>query len=97
MESKYTALGINLADYDAAAEMAFPPSFGDRDEVGRKYHNQVIIPDEKRFLVSEALEHIKFVEAEAVDGERIDFIRDGKPLVGLEEWRAEWERVRGGM
>lgn len=98
MERKYAAAGININDYDAAAEMAFPPivTIDDvyRAKVGKEYHVRVIIPDEKRFLVSEALEHIKFVEPGAVMGERTEFIIDGRPLVECEEWQQRWEEVQ---
>jgi len=98
MERKYTAAGIKIEDYDAAAEMAFPPvvTIDDiyRAKVGKEYHVHVLIPDEKRFLVSEALEHIKFVEPGAVEGERIEFIVDGKPLVEYAEWQVEWKKVQ---
>lgn len=94
IESKYKALGIDLEVYDAASEMAFPPSYTAEAEVGKPYRSQVIVPDEKEFLFSAASEHIKFVEAGAVEGERIEFIRDGKALVEFDEWQLEWERTK---
>lgn len=45
------------------------------------YYQDVILVDERRFLVSEALKHTEIVEA--IEGTREVFIEDGKPLVDV--------------
>jgi len=101
MERKYTASGISLDHVDAAAQMAFPPviTIDDlyRAKVGKEYHVNVILPDERRFLVSEALEHIVGVEAGAITGTRVEFIVDGKPIVDYAEWQRTWVEMYGEM
>ena len=53
------------------------------------YYREVILPDERRFLVSEALDHIFRVAPGTVRGRRRVVIEEGKPLVevGEEVWR----------
>jgi len=53
------------------------------------YYKEVILPDERRFLVSEALEHIYRVGPGSVKGERKVVIGEGKCLidVGEEVWK----------
>lgn len=58
----------------------------------RDYYREVILADERRFLVSEALEHIKRVGPETVSGDEKVVIRDGKSVVDVpdtiwEVWR----------
>ncbi len=60
------------------------------------YYDEVIKVDERRFLVSEALEHIFRVGPGSVEGVRNVVIRDGVALVEVPEgvwevWR-EYER-----
>jgi hypothetical protein len=56
-----------------------------------KYYETVILPDELRFLISEAKEHLQVVDAGSVVGDRVEFIVDGKPIVDFEEWKQRWE------
>lgn len=53
------------------------------------YYREVILPDERRFLASEALEHIFRVKPQTVTGERKVVIKEGKQLVEVAEevWR----------
>ena len=81
--------------WDAAAEMIFPPGCSGESAresgLGKEYSREVIVPDEKRFLVSEATEHMKVVGLGSVEGERIEFIVDGRPTVEHAEWQKLWE------
>lgn len=61
------------------------------------YYHDVILPDEKRFLVSPAREHLKIVDG--VEGRKTVFIEDGKGMVDVSEdilgvWRGY--EARGG-
>ncbi|KFY07730.1 hypothetical protein V492_06886 [Pseudogymnoascus sp. VKM F-4246] len=62
------------------------------------YYREVILPDERRFLVSEALDHIYRVKPQTVTGERRVVIQEGKPLVevGEEVWKIWREYERRG-
>ncbi|KFX88100.1 hypothetical protein O988_09154 [Pseudogymnoascus sp. VKM F-3808] len=62
------------------------------------YYCDVILPDEKRFLVSAALEHIFRVGPGTVKGERKVVIKEGKAVieVGEEVWRVWREYERRG-
>ena len=64
-----------------------------RPKVSKKYHLEVIMPDEKRFLLDEALKHLQGIEPGAVDGDRVELIVDGKAVVGV----GEWQRVFDGV
>ncbi len=60
------------------------------------YYDEVIKVDERRFLVSEALEHIYRVGPGSVEGERKVVIDEGKPVIEVPEgvwevWR-EYEK-----
>jgi hypothetical protein len=57
------------------------------------YYREVIVDDERRFLVSEALEHIYRVPPMTVEGERKVVIRDGKCLIDVPG--SVWEVWRG--
>jgi len=54
------------------------------------YYLEVILEDEKRFLVSEALNHLKFVDG--VTGTKRVIIQDGKAVVDIPE--SFWETWR---
>ncbi len=60
------------------------------------YYQEVILPDERRFLVSEALEHIRRFPPQTVKGERKVVIEGGKCLVEVSEavWRV-WREYEG--
>jgi hypothetical protein len=57
------------------------------------YYREVILVDERRFLVSEAQEHIHRVPPMTVDGVRKVVIHDGKCLIDVPE--SVWELWRG--
>jgi hypothetical protein len=57
------------------------------------YYQKVILPDERAFLLSEALQHIRRVDSGTVVGDNLVIIQDGKAMINCEEdmriWR-EW-------
>jgi hypothetical protein len=64
----------------------------------KDYYTDVILRDERRFLISEALDHIYRVDPGTVKGERKLIIEDGKCLIEVREevwmvWR-EYENRR---
>lgn len=61
------------------------------------YYQEIILPDERRFLVSEALEHIARVPPGTVKGETKVVIRDGKCEIEVSEevWRV-WRSYEAG-
>jgi len=61
----------------------------------KAYHEEVIIGDEKKFLESEALNHIKWVDAESVEGNTLVVIEDGEVKVDVPaEFWAVWEEYK---
>ncbi|KAI7484155.1 hypothetical protein D0860_07301 [Hortaea werneckii] len=73
---------INLADWDAAAEMVFPPGFQFEEMAEREYYEEMILPDERRFLLDEARRHMVVVAAGSVQGSRVEVIKDGHVVLG---------------
>ena len=59
----------------------------------KDYYEEVILVDERRFLFSEALAHIKRVDPKTVTGDKRVVIEDGKSLVHVPE--SVWEVWRG--
>jgi hypothetical protein len=49
----------------------------------KDYYNEVILPDERRFLVSDALLHFKILPAGSVDGEKRVVIQGGKAMIDV--------------
>ena len=75
--------------------MSPPLNFSPEEEKWRKdYYQEVILADEKRFLVSSATEHIKVVPGGTVVGKKVVVIEGGKStgivesIVGKEEWES---------
>lgn len=75
--------------------MVFPPILTLDDyyaaKVGKRYHVEVICPDEHKFLLSTALEHLQGVEPGAVTGKRVEFIVNGRARVESAWWTDAWE------
>lgn len=71
--------------------MVFPPivTIDDyyRAKTGKAYHLAVILPDEKRFLLDDALKILRSVESGAVTGDRVELIVDGKAAVNVGKWQ----------
>lgn len=71
--------------------MVFPPivTLDDyyRAKTGKAYHLAVILPDEKQFLLDEALKILQGVEPGAVEGDRVELIVGGKAVVDIGKWQ----------
>jgi hypothetical protein len=80
--------------------MVFPPivTIDDyyRAKTGKAYHLAVILPDERRFLLDEALEILQGVEPGAVVGDRVELIIDGKAVVDIGEWQGVFDGFESG-
>jgi hypothetical protein len=65
------------------------------------YYREVILPDERRFLVSDALDHIFRVSPGSVKGERKVIIEEGECLIEVGDdiwrvWREYEDRAKDG-
>lgn len=58
-----------------------------REKVGKAYHLDVILPDERQFLLDEALKILQGVEPGGVVGDRVELIVDGKTTVDVSAWQ----------
>lgn len=56
----------------------------------------MILPDEKRFLLDEALKILQSVEPGAVTGDRIELIVDGKAVVDVGKWQKVFDEYNTG-
>ena len=75
--------GLNIDDWDGAAELVLEPRPGFEESAQSKtFFREVLVPDEKRFLIDEARKHVRFVEAGVVEGDRVVIVEDGKVVVG---------------
>ncbi|TAQ91475.1 hypothetical protein B7494_g129, partial [Chlorociboria aeruginascens] len=85
---------LDISAYDGAAEVVFDATKTDpKAEAQRaRYYKEVILPDERRFLVSEALEHVLRVDENTVEGDKRVVIQDGKCVleIGEDIWKV-WE------
>ncbi|KAI7211388.1 hypothetical protein KC333_g7709 [Hortaea werneckii] len=86
---------INLADWDAAAEMVFPADFQLEEMKEREYYKKIILPDERKFLLDEARAHMVVLAPGSVEGERVEFIKDGIVVVGEEEGMEAFRARKG--
>lgn len=80
--------------------MVFPPIITIEDyyrpKTGKVYHLAVILPDEKRFLLDEALNILQSVEPGAVVGDRVELIVDGQAVVDVGKWQEVFDDDRAG-
>lgn len=80
--------------------MVFPPVLTIDDyyrlKTGKPYHLDVILPDERRFLLDEALKILRSVEPGAVDGDRVELIVDGQAVVDVSEWQELFDTFKSG-
>lgn len=90
-------LGSNVVvgDWDGAAELT-QGSSTEEPQWKEGYSQEVVLVDERRFLISEALEYVLIVGVGAVEGERKVVVRDGKSAIEISDevmavWR-EYER-----
>ncbi len=81
---------IDLSLYDGATDSIFEEGASPR--FGGRYWDEVILPDERGFLLSEAMSHAVFVEVGAVQGDRTEFIVDGNAKVDFGEWQWRWDK-----
>lgn len=90
---------LNISEWDGVAAM---PSQEKLDNPSpspkwkQDYYREVVLADERRFLISEALDHITRVPPQTVTGTLRVVIEDGKPLIDIPEsvwqvWR-EYEK-----
>ena len=79
-----TPPSLDMDDWDGAGELVFePPRPGLEESTKSKaFYREVVVPDEKRFLVDEARKHAQFVEADVVEGDKVVIVQDGKVAVG---------------
>lgn len=56
----------------------------------------MILPDEKRFLLDEALKILQSVEPGAVTGDRVELIIDGKAAVDVGKWQKVFDKYDAG-
>lgn len=81
-------LSVDISTFDGAAGM-LPQAVLDSPSPMPKwkeaYYKEVILPDERRFLFSEALDHIMRVPPQTVKGERKVVIDAGKSLIEVKE------------
>lgn len=83
---------FHVSEWDGAAEMVFErgPDFQSTAK-SDDYYQKVILPDERSFLISEALQHLRWMEPGAVEGDKVVIIRDGKALIDCEEDTKIWK------
>jgi hypothetical protein len=84
--------GLNIEEWDGAATMdvLYPEKYAAAFQ--DPYYLNVILPDERRFLVSEAMEHIKLVPAGTIDGDR-KVIIDGRKATIINDSLAQHAQV----
>ena len=89
LQSSLPDSSFNMEEWDGAAEIfssASPEQMAEwreKDPCYMGYYQNVILADERRFLVSEALQHVKRVDPDTVTGKRVIIIQDGKALVDV--------------
>lgn len=76
--------GLKISDWDGAAELKFKAVRPEGPEGGNKYFQELVLADERKFLLSEALEHYKIVDCGTVMGDRKVIIEDGKVVYELD-------------
>ncbi|CZR60950.1 uncharacterized protein PAC_10846 [Phialocephala subalpina] len=81
-------LPVDISSFNGAAGMP-PQHILDNPSPMPKwkeaYYKEVILPDERRFLFSEALDHITRVPPQTVKGERKVVIDGGRPLIEVKD------------
>ncbi|KAF2158781.1 hypothetical protein M409DRAFT_30739 [Zasmidium cellare ATCC 36951] len=88
--------GVDLSDWDGAAEMVFREHTDlATATAGARYFEDVIVKDELEFLHSKSTSHAKAVGGGSISGDRVEFIKDGKPLVEFEKWQELYEQLEG--
>lgn len=62
--------------------MVFPPRFHLVEMAEREYYEEMILPDERKFLLDEARRHMVVVAAGSVEGKKVEIIKDGVVVLG---------------
>lgn len=75
---------LNITEWDGAAELRFKEVRPEGSKAGQKYFRDFNLRDERRFLISEALEHVKIVDSGTVTGDIKVIIEDSKVIYGRE-------------
>jgi hypothetical protein len=83
--------GLKIEDWDGAAEMIFGPRDFTPPAKSQDYYEKVILVDERRFLMSEALKHLLRVDNGTIEGDVNVVIKDGKPLIEYDEYKKIWD------
>jgi hypothetical protein len=83
---------LNVSEWDGAAEMIFErgPDFKSTAK-SDDYYQKVILPDERAFLTSEALQHLRWMDPETMAGDKVVIIEDGKAMIDCEETMGIWK------
>ncbi|TVY71510.1 hypothetical protein LSUE1_G005785 [Lachnellula suecica] len=96
LSSSTKSLAGEISSWDGAAETHVSPALAaalTNSAEGPKwvmdYYREVVLVDERRFLVSNATEHLKMVEVGSVVGEKRVVIEDGKCKIEVPE--SVWE------
>jgi hypothetical protein len=101
LQSTSAEIDFDINEWDGASEMIFTASAETRAEWSENdpcylgYYENVILPDERQFLVSEAMSHVKRVDPDTVCGQKVVLIENGKAVVDipddvLQVWR-QWD------
>ncbi len=82
---------LHIAEWDGAAEMTFErePDFKSTAK-SDDYYQKVILPDERAFLISEALQNLRWVDPETMVGDKVVIIQDGRAMIDCEEDMKVW-------
>ncbi|KAE9969809.1 hypothetical protein BLS_005214 [Venturia inaequalis] len=83
LTTKISAEDLNVSEWDGAAELKFKDPKPEGPEGANRYFQDIVLADERKFLVSEALEHYKMVDGGTVTGDRKVIIEDGKVVYEL--------------
>jgi hypothetical protein len=80
--------------------MLFPPAFDIAEHLrngttGKSYFDNVVLPDERRFLLSNSMDHLQGLDANSVAGDRVVIIANDQPTVDWEEWQGVWTKHQG--
>ncbi len=82
---------LHIAEWDGAAEMTFErgPDFKSTAK-SDDYYQKVILPDERAFLISEALQNLRWVDPETMVGDKVVIIQGGRAMIDCEEDMKIW-------
>jgi hypothetical protein len=83
---------LDISEWDGAAEMLIerPADFKSTIK-SNDYYQKVILPDERAFLLSEALDHLRRVDGGTIVGDKVVIIQDGKAMIDFEEDMKTWK------